>query len=254
MNPTQAENKFKFEDPEKGGDGKTLRRESIDLMIGIFRGWGLSHENAQEAATDSAIVVWKKKHTFSESLGNSDYWVFGIMKNIFLRYFTKQAKRFKLEVPLDGEAEHASTSFEPASSQINESAPEFLRKYGNRLKDPEKEALNIRFLGNSENSVTESASSLGWTEGKVRMRTHRAMESLRAAVLAHGKERGCLNQLSLKEKAVLQMKADPQPFTEEPLVTEINGEIETLKSLDQRECNTLYLRTLKLVFLCLNSD
>jgi RNA polymerase sigma factor (sigma-70 family) len=254
MNSTQTENKFKFEDTRKGGDGRALSQESIDFMVREFRKMGLSHEDTKDAAADTAIVVWKKASTFSESKGRFDNWIFGIMRNVFLRYYLKQAKRFKLEVPIDGDEGHANLSVETPSSQINESAPEFLRKYGKRLNAAEKEVLNTRFLGNSENSVTEAAGYLGWTEGKVRMRTLRAMESLRAAILAYGKERGCLEHLPLKEKAVLQMKADPKPFNEEPIVTEIEDEIANLKSLDQRECNTVYLRALQHVFLCLNSD
>lgn len=255
MNPHQNEGRFRLVDPNQGGYGRTLDQDSIKYLVRRFRAWGLSYADAEEAANDTAVEVWKKSHEYSESIGELENWVMKFAKNVLLRYYRKRAEALRREVSIEVEPEASNLSIEPEIvSELSESAHELLNKYGSRLKEAEKTVLNERYLGESERAVKEASTSLGWDESNVTTITNRAMKSIRASILAQGKEDGCLEGLALKEKAVLQMNAHPKPFTDEPLATQIQSEVESLKAMVRDERNKIYLRTLKIVYRCLSSN
>ncbi|MFA9559888.1 RNA polymerase sigma factor [Evansella sp. AB-rgal1] len=138
----------------------------ILLMIG-------DREIAEDLTQETFVKVYRSRDQFD---GKSQFstWLISVARNCTIDYLRKQRpvylwpfeKLLKVSAPF---------SVETKVTQ-NESVQELYKQIGN-LKQSYKEVIILRKI--QELSIKETSEVLGWSEGKVKMMTLRAMEKLR---------------------------------------------------------------------------
>lgn len=131
-----------------------------------------------------------KAYAGFEGKSSEKTWLFSIAKNVAIDYFRRSAIRRKHAFDkFDWEkSELVATGTTPDELAIlNEEMKELLDALDTCTGD-QKLVIHMRFI--HDLSIAESASILGWTEGKVKTTQHRAILALRKKLGALPAEKG----------------------------------------------------------------
>ncbi|MDG5787348.1 RNA polymerase sigma factor [Evansella sp. AB-P1] len=130
-------------------------------------------EIAEDLTQETFVKMYRNRDQFD---GKSQFstWVIRIARNCTIDYLRKQRPIYLWPFEKIG----TITSAETVEMNVgkNETVQE-LYDHISSMKRSYKEVIVLRKI--QELSVKETASILGWSEGKVKMMTHRAMEKLR---------------------------------------------------------------------------
>ncbi|MDQ0257377.1 RNA polymerase sigma-70 factor (ECF subfamily) [Evansella vedderi] len=138
----------------------------IFLMVG-------EKETAEDLTQETFVKMYRNLDQFE---GDSKFstWLISIARNCTIDYLRKQRPVFLW--PFEKFSQVTSTETIELQVTTDETIKE-LYKQISTLKRSHKEVIILRKI--QELSVKETAEILGWSEGKVKMMTHRAMEKLR---------------------------------------------------------------------------
>lgn len=138
----------------------------IFLMVG-------EKETAEDLTQETFVKMYRNLDQFE---GDSKFstWLISIARNCTIDYLRKQRPVYLW--PFEKFAQVTTTESVELKVTDNETVKE-LYKHISMMKRVHKEVIILRKI--QELSVKETADILGWSEGKVKMMTHRAMEKLR---------------------------------------------------------------------------
>ncbi|ADU32334.1 RNA polymerase sigma factor [Evansella cellulosilytica] len=138
----------------------------ILLMVG-------DKQIAEDLTQETFVKMFRNREQFQEQSQFST-WLISIARNCTIDYLRKQKPLFLW--PFDRLTSITAKDTVEMKVEKNEAVGELYRQIS-MLKQKYKEVIILRKI--QELSIKETADILGWSEGKVKMVTHRAMEKLR---------------------------------------------------------------------------
>jgi RNA polymerase sigma-70 factor (ECF subfamily) len=131
-----------------------------------------TRESAQDAAQDSFVRIWRALAGFRGDASLST-WVYTITRNASLSMLKKQ--RSQAALPLEEPSTRAAAELRHAGSHGPERGPDIVCLI-QQLPDSYQQVLRLFYM--EERSYGEIARMLGWPEGTVKTRLHRARKLL----------------------------------------------------------------------------
>ena len=134
--------------------------------------------NPEEAKDLTQDTFMKALNSIDQEEGKSNVrtWIMSIARYTTIDYFRK--KRYERLLPNKWLSENKSEVFQVPESDIEKDEEWFrLQKALLKLKENYRQVVILRAL--KEFTVSETAEILGWTESKVRVTYHRAIQNMR---------------------------------------------------------------------------
>ena len=130
-------------------------------------------EAAEDLTQETFVKMYRNLNQYD---GNSKFstWLISIARNCTVDYLRKQRPVYLW--PFEKMSLLSSPDSVEVTVTVNENINELYKEIA-KLKPVYKEVIILRKI--QELSVKETAEVTGWSEGKVKMLTHRAMEKLR---------------------------------------------------------------------------
>ncbi|QQZ10219.1 RNA polymerase sigma factor SigX [Heyndrickxia vini] len=138
-----------------------------------------SREQAEDLIQEVYIRILKSYHQF-ENRSSEKTWIFSIAKHVAIDFFRKQ-KRWKhqLSDSFDGETNLISDhSPLPEDIALQNESIQIMYRCLDKCKLDQRLVLILRYIQSL--SIQETASVLGWSEGKVKTTQHRALKTIRS--------------------------------------------------------------------------
>lgn len=160
----------------QGGDREafhSLFKEVGPLITRFLRRRRSDNSEIEDICQDAMIAVYKSRHTYQPERP-FEPWLFAIVRKVSAEHFRRERQRLGFQVQVD---ELPEISLEAGSSQDLE-----LREAMEQLSPGQMEALSLtKVIGLS---IEEAARRTGTSVGAMKVRVHRAYESLKRALLS----------------------------------------------------------------------
>ncbi|MBS4209717.1 RNA polymerase sigma factor SigX [Bacillus sp. FJAT-50079] len=138
-----------------------------------------SREEAEDLVQEVYIRIMKAYHTF-EGRSSKKTWLFSIAKNVAIDHFRKQKGwKGRLYETFDWDRNHIR-DIRPLPEEIALQNEEIRQLYKclDRCTTNQRLVLVMRFLNGL--TITETATSLNWSESKVKTTQHRAIKQVKS--------------------------------------------------------------------------
>ncbi|MCJ8009969.1 sigma-70 family RNA polymerase sigma factor [Lederbergia wuyishanensis] len=131
-------------------------------------------ELAEDLVQEVYVKVYKSYDTF-EGKSREKTWLFAIARNVAIDYLRKQ--KGNNEIHLNDYDVYQLKDNCPIPEEIVLRKDEVQQIYSCKIKPDQKVILDLRFIRGL--SISETASTLGWSESKVKTLQHRAIQYLK---------------------------------------------------------------------------
>jgi len=132
------------------------------------------HELAEDLVQEVYIKVYKSHETF-EGKSMEKTWLYAIARNVAIDYIRKQKGTSEICLSEYDAFQLKDTS--PIPEEIVLRKDQVRQIYLCKMKPDQKVIIDLRFIRGL--SIAETASTLGWTESKVKTLQHRAIQYLK---------------------------------------------------------------------------
>jgi RNA polymerase sigma-70 factor, ECF subfamily len=150
----------------------TLFEEVGPLITRFLRRRLSDSSEIEDICQEAMIAVYKSRHTYQPERP-FEPWLFAIVRNVSGEHFRRERQRLGFQIPVD---ELPEIRIEADSSQDLE-----VREALEQLSPTQMEALSLtKLIGLS---VEEAARRAGTSVGSMKVRVHRAYESLKRSLL-----------------------------------------------------------------------
>ena len=143
-----------------------------DLMYGTALMMTHDRMLAEDIVQDSLVLAWKSIRKFKAGT-NLRAWLMTILVN---RVRSVMRRKRPAEISSDESYEEPYSSYDALDAVITAEEAERIRAAVQELAFEPRQAVVLRFY--AEMSVPEIATTLGWKEGTVKSRLHRALRQL----------------------------------------------------------------------------
>ena len=143
-----------------------------DLMYGTALMMTRDRMLAEDIVQDSLVLAWKSIRKFKAGT-NLRAWLMTILVN---RVRSVMRRKRPADISSDESYEEPYSSYDALDAVITAEEAERIRAAVQELAFEPRQAVVLRFY--AEMSVPEIASTLGWKEGTVKSRLHRALRQL----------------------------------------------------------------------------
>ncbi|MBS4219764.1 sigma-70 family RNA polymerase sigma factor [Bacillus sp. FJAT-49711] len=133
-----------------------------------------NRELAEDLVQEVYVKVYKNFEKF-EGKSKEKTWLYAIARNVAIDYIRKQ-KGIK-EVQLSEYDAFQLKDTNPIPEEVVLRKDEVQQIYSIKMKPDQKVILDLRFL--LDLSISETATTLGWSESKVKTLQHRAIQHLK---------------------------------------------------------------------------
>ncbi|MBS4201982.1 sigma-70 family RNA polymerase sigma factor [Bacillus sp. FJAT-49732] len=131
-------------------------------------------ELAEDLVQEVYVKVYKNYETF-EGKSREKTWLYAIARNVAIDYIRKQKGINETHLSEIDAYQLKDTS--PIPEEIVLRKDEVQQIYSCKMKPNQKVILDLRFIRGL--SISETASTLGWSESKVKTLQHRAIQYLK---------------------------------------------------------------------------
>lgn len=149
-------------------------------VFGMAARYARNHHELEDLAQDIFIRVWRGISSWS-GRAPFEHWLTRIAVRTCFDFLRRNRRRRATEVSRDNLPDHCGLDCDVIAEEAEENhALRLVRCALTRLHP--KEQLVLTLLELEDRSVREVSSLTGWSEGNVKVRAHRARNSLRAAI------------------------------------------------------------------------
>jgi RNA polymerase sigma-70 factor (ECF subfamily) len=131
-----------------------------------------AQEEADDVCQEALLAIFKSRHTYQPARP-FEPWLFAIVRNVFAAYLQRNRQHFTWQEPMSEIPEIGAEDESSLAAELSDG----LRQ----LSPNQLEALKLTKL--SGFSIAEAAARAGTSAGSMKVRVHRAYESLKRAML-----------------------------------------------------------------------